>query len=350
MSQYAKYYKTLGVPVGSSKQDIKRAFRRKAMLTHPDKNPNPNAKAQFLAINTAYEILTGQRALPQQERRKQTKPTPNSQESTSFSERGKEREERREKMRDAKRRKEEAYRNSPQFKLDLAIETVLDQMGYFIALLIMLPIPLFLFTDIYIGLIMATLFAALSSPFWYKALFTKQKTINVKHFIIAFKYIYTNTNFRYYLFGFINLIALLLFTFNTFIPLSLVFLVMLIPPGILYFKKRKQGKSYKNMNWFKATSIGPLLINLFFVLNYTFSHSPTDEYYRVDVNYETSTSFFMEFSEEVYSEYPGIRFFMINHDDSAPYAWLQIEKGLFGIKVLKSYDFIRYPGEKTSHD
>ena len=355
MSQYAKYYKILGLPTGASQKDIKRAFRRKAMLTHPDKNPNPNAKALFLEINMAYEILTGQRPAPrQQQRPKRPQPQQGDQskraDHKSYTEREKEREERKEKVREAKRRKEEAYRNSPQFKLDLAIHTVLSQLGYFIAMLIMIPIPFVLYADIVIGAIIATVFASLSSPFWYRAIVMRQKTINVKHFIVAYKYIYANTNFRYYLFGLINLIALLLFTFNTFFPLSVVFLVMMIPPGVLYYKKHKQGKSYKDINWFRATSIGPLIINLFFVLNYTFSHSTTDEYYRIADDYVVSESFFMEFDQDVYSEYPGVRFFMINHDESSYYAWLQIEKGLFGIKVLKDYDFVRYPGEKSSHD
>lgn len=347
---YSKYYRILNLPVGASQKEIKRAFRRKAMLTHPDKNPDPNARAQFLAINTAYEILTGQRPLPKQQHTHQSGGKTKPAERKSNAERDKDREELKERVREAKRRKEEAYRNSPQFKLDLAIHTVLSQLGYFIAMLIMLPIPFMLYADWLIGSIIATVFAALSSPFWYKAIFMKQKTINVKHFIIAYKYIYANTNFRYYLFGLINLIALLLFTFNTFFPLSIVFLIMLIPSGILYFRKYKQGKSYKDIDWFRTTTLGPLIVNLFFVINFTFSHSTTDEYYRIADNYVVSESFFMQFDQDAYAEYPGVRFFMINHDESSSYAWLQIEKGLFGIKVLKGYDFIRYPGEKSSYD
>lgn len=51
-------YDTLGVPPNASQQDIKQAFQRKARQLHPDKNKNdPNATANFQALNEAYEIL-----------------------------------------------------------------------------------------------------------------------------------------------------------------------------------------------------------------------------------------------------------------------------------------------------
>lgn len=52
------YYEELGVSRDASERDIKTAFRRKAKQLHPDANPdNPNAEAQFKAINEAYETL-----------------------------------------------------------------------------------------------------------------------------------------------------------------------------------------------------------------------------------------------------------------------------------------------------
>ncbi|KAL1917540.1 uncharacterized protein VTP21DRAFT_3933 [Calcarisporiella thermophila] len=48
-------YEVLGVPKTSSSDEIKRAYRRLALLYHPDKNPG--AGEQFKAINHAYEIL-----------------------------------------------------------------------------------------------------------------------------------------------------------------------------------------------------------------------------------------------------------------------------------------------------
>lgn len=52
------YYDTLGVERGSSTDDIKKAYRKKAKELHPDRNKdNPNAEAQFKEINEAYDCL-----------------------------------------------------------------------------------------------------------------------------------------------------------------------------------------------------------------------------------------------------------------------------------------------------
>jgi hypothetical protein len=50
-------YAILGLPHGASKEEIKRAYRRLAMMYHPDKNPSPEAKQKFLQIQLAYDGL-----------------------------------------------------------------------------------------------------------------------------------------------------------------------------------------------------------------------------------------------------------------------------------------------------
>jgi hypothetical protein len=52
-----EYYEILGLPVNSSIDEIKKAYRKKARLYHPDINPAPEAKDQFIIITEAYEFL-----------------------------------------------------------------------------------------------------------------------------------------------------------------------------------------------------------------------------------------------------------------------------------------------------
>lgn len=55
------YYEVLGVSRDASQADIKKAYRRKAMKYHPDRNPgDTEASDRFKEISEAYEVLSDQ--------------------------------------------------------------------------------------------------------------------------------------------------------------------------------------------------------------------------------------------------------------------------------------------------
>ena len=51
------YYDILEVNKGASADEIKSAFKKKAMKYHPDRNKAADAEARFKEINEAYEVL-----------------------------------------------------------------------------------------------------------------------------------------------------------------------------------------------------------------------------------------------------------------------------------------------------
>ncbi|MFN9330101.1 MAG: J domain-containing protein [Cyclobacteriaceae bacterium] len=52
------YYSILNVSTNASGEEIKQAFRKLALLYHPDKNPSASAVERFREIHEAYQVLS----------------------------------------------------------------------------------------------------------------------------------------------------------------------------------------------------------------------------------------------------------------------------------------------------
>lgn len=62
------YYEVLGVSRNDTEEDIRKAFRQKALQYHPDRNKSPDAEEQFKEINEAYQVLSDTKKRAQYDR------------------------------------------------------------------------------------------------------------------------------------------------------------------------------------------------------------------------------------------------------------------------------------------
>lgn len=59
MVKDTEYYDVLGITPTATAMEIKKAYRKRAMQTHPDKHPDdPEAESKFQAVGEAYQVLS----------------------------------------------------------------------------------------------------------------------------------------------------------------------------------------------------------------------------------------------------------------------------------------------------
>ena len=73
MSNKRDYYDVVGVSKSANDKEIKKAYRKKAMLLHPDKykGPKEEAEEKFKELNEAYSVLSDEKKRQQYDHQRQ---------------------------------------------------------------------------------------------------------------------------------------------------------------------------------------------------------------------------------------------------------------------------------------
>jgi len=137
-----------------------------------------------------------------------------------------------------------------------------------------------------------------------------------------------------------TLLTLHFFGIIFFVAVSLGFLSSFLLKSIQHPKKRL----------LMSLGVAPLVVNLFFLINYGLSSGPFEEKYFFTHNSQivktvkggtrSQRTTFITLENNQYENYPGLRLFMdyneMQYSNEIIYTF---EKGLFGIPVMKDYTF-----------
>lgn len=359
-----RYYAILGVAPNATLAEIKKAYRLKAKLLHPDVNKAPDAQEQFILLNEAYEYLeslkTGRLYSDSRKiyRKKRTTPSSYTDWEKVYRERVVNRAKEHAKMRYEEFEKTDYYKNT----------VALDIVGSFIlmlfAVVIFIGIPvactiaygasgiavslvsIFITAPVWAGLFVnerpkfkpSELFEALGRVFriivGYRPFATAAINIGALSKMPPFQMMFLVA---------LNVVQTMYIDFSTCISLDALAWTfsMTILAGFLIFLT---GLVKLNRYVF-AVGVCPLLVNMFFLLNFLFATGETKETYgfRHDWAYvkggKRPTSY-IHLTGDKYANYEGIRMF-ISYEatlkgNQITYTFAE---GLFGLRVMKDYEF-----------
>lgn len=339
-----KYYEILGVEMNATLPEIKKAFRRKAKILHPDINKSPDAHEQFILLNEAYEYLQNLKTgkLYDQKRKRYSQPGSRFKSYTDWEQQ--EREKTRQRARHYAKMRYEAFTETDFYKTTSALNTLLDFISVLIALFILIAIPIFAyFTNGIIGLIGGVVVIVVTSPLWARVVMKGKSGLNFMEVAPALTHVVKTKTFQLVTGIALNLFLILRIGFNTLINLWTLGAIFGLCIALGYLVSlRLKNKFQKRLSFLV---IAPGIVNLFLVLNFLFSTNETVETYsftnvvqQSKKQQQKTTTIILEGGK--YANFLGIRMFAdyesMEHAKTITYHFAD---GLFGFRVMKSFEF-----------
>lgn len=340
------YHQILGITSNASLDQIKKAYRSKAKLLHPDINKAANAQEQFVLLNEAYEYLLNT-AGNHTNQSKRAQEQANRQAAYQGQWERQEKEKARARAHAYARMKYEAYIKSDIYKTTEAINFVIDFMTTCLILLLVVGLPILSYR-IHgpVALVFCAIIILPTSPLWFRFLVSMFSNLRLKNFLELKK-----TTLRSkitILAGFIilNLITLLKIAFCTLIELHLILGIYAITISIVFLITGSiKGKFSKYVFRY---NVAPGIISLLFLINYFFSGNPTIETYRYGYQYNSAPVFVsIVLNNNAHHRYKGIRMFL-SKESIIGYKYIKytFTDGLLGFRVARNRELIYELPEK----
>ncbi|HCW06494.1 MAG TPA: hypothetical protein DGG95_03905 [Cytophagales bacterium] len=340
------YCQILGISENASIEDIKRAYRQKAKLLHPDKNKNSDAHEQFILLNEAYDCLLSIKSGAQTVT---IESDPYSYEDWFRQTQ----EEARQRAREYAQMRYEEYKKTDQYKKSQAAKMVVEHL-YFISCVALMLSPLWgiLFNG-GLGFFAGILITFVTVQYW-AGIFREKIELDFPAFFESILIVVKTRTFRLFVLIPLNIYLFVRFTLNTqvtLLTLGLIFLSL----HLLIFLASKKLAILKPVSWsIIFLALVPTLFNLFFLFNFIFSSNPTIEKYsfvhktewygsrrRHNSGSYQKTSY-IDLENNKYEEYPWFRMFLdfeaMQYKSEITYTF---EDGLFGLRVLKGFEFTK---------
>lgn len=341
-AQLERYYKVLGISPEASLKEIKRAFRSKAKILHPDHNDSPTAHEDFLQLNKAFEIILEFRNVIQNSAQNENHTDSNWEAHLE--------EKIRQRLKEKAKNSYRPYTETKDFMLDLSIESIFTHLIFLLSVFNVIILPILL---IYkygsTGLIMSVVANLLMLLFTMSASRNLHK-LDFRDFGRSLLYLLRSKlgisilslSFSVMVFISIGLHTLITLPSLLYVYLGTSMLTATIQFGTSYWKHIKT--NYFDV-YLLSICIVPAAISLLLLLNFLFSDTPRNETYSYVAEKHVSdegkgktlrNSGIIRLKNDAYKEYIGIRSFSGNpnlrNEGTITYT---IEEGLIGIRVVK---------------
>ncbi len=314
------YYQILGVDPQASLEDIKKAFRKKAKMYHPDINKSPDAHNEFVKIHEAYDFIINQKlGLKYHQSTRSYRYAQPYKASEEWEK--KERPKARERADYYSKKKYTEYKSSKFYKESQQLEEFVNVTKMLVILLyvVVFPVTLSFFFHVS-GMLGSIVLIIMSMPGWLPIVFSG-KLPNLQQALSGLQNTFSNDQILR--FGSSTLFAFVFFTigFRTFITLEDIEYYYIVF-SLIYFAVDFAWKRKMNIDSLINIFLGyaPLTLAVLFLINYFVSFHPSKQVYRYSTNHNT----LLTIQDDELSRYPSVGFFMDSQE-------IQYGSGIFFI-------------------